>query len=276
MRTLILINDSPFTEAMLAYSAQIIKKSDQATLMMVIPGNKKGELQQAKKIITRAQESLQEAATQGKVQVGPPVRQILKETREGDYDLLVLGSPASPKADCSNPRSFLTQIVESSPCSTLIVRGLVPSRIRRILLCDSGSSSTSGLRNFTARLVTHLEGVEQITILHVMSQVSAGPGIPGEQLRSDAENLIRSHSPEGDLLEQDIQELTLAGLHPFPKVRHGLVVDEILDEARAGIYDLVIIGAYLPAGWQKFLLDNLARKIISQIDRSVLIVKPKE
>jgi nucleotide-binding universal stress UspA family protein len=275
MHTLIVINDSPFTKVMLDFSSQIINKSGEATIMMVIPSNKKGELQQAKKIIGQAQQTFHNAASREKVRVGHLAREILQETSEGDYDLLVLGSPASQKADWSNPKSFLTQIVEHAPCPTLIIKGLAGPRIRRVLLCDSGSASAGVLRNFTARLVRLLEGLEQITILHVMSQVSAGPGIPGAQLRSDAENLIQTHSPEGDLLEHDVQELTLAGATPVPKVRHGLVVDEILDEAQTGDYDLVIIGAYRPDGWQKFLLDNLERKIVSQIDRSVLIVKPK-
>ncbi len=108
-----------------------------------------------------------------------------------------------------------------------------------------------------------------------MSQISAGPGIQGEQLRSDADVLIDAHSPEGELLERDIEELKGTGVSTDPKIRHGLVVDEILEEARNGEYDLVIIGAHIPVGWRNFLLDNIARKIVTQIDRSILIVKPK-
>jgi nucleotide-binding universal stress UspA family protein len=56
-------------------------------------------------------------------------------------------------------------------------------------------------------------------------------------------------------------------------VRHGLVVEEILDEAHAGNYDLVVIGAHHYEGWTSFLLDNLARQIITQMDRPVLLVR---
>jgi nucleotide-binding universal stress UspA family protein len=51
------------------------------------------------------------------------------------------------------------------------------------------------------------------------------------------------------------------------------VVDEILDEARSGNYDLVAIGAHQREGWTSFLLDNLARQITTQIDRPVLLVR---
>jgi nucleotide-binding universal stress UspA family protein len=253
----------------------MITNQGEATFLLVISNNKKGQLQVAKNILKSVKQDLPEGSYHEKVRVGSLVREILQETREGDYDLLMLGSPVPQKAGCAIPKSILAQIVEDTPCSTLIFKGPVSSPIRRILLCDSGSASAKSLRHFTARLIELLTEVDQITVLHVMSQVSAAPGIPGVQLRSDAENLIQAHTPEGDLLEKDIQELTLAGIQPVPKVRHGLVVDEILAEARSGDYDLVIIGAYQADGWQKVLLDNLARKIVSQIDRSVLIVKSK-
>jgi nucleotide-binding universal stress UspA family protein len=106
-----------------------------------------------------------------------------------------------------------------------------------------------------------------------MSQITAGPGASGEQLQADAEELIQNHAPEGQLLERDIQILEQLNLHPRPKVRHGLVVDEILTEARDGDYDLVVIGAHRGEGWRRILLDDLAHQIIGQLDRPVLVVR---
>jgi nucleotide-binding universal stress UspA family protein len=77
---------------------------------------------------------------------------------------------------------------------------------------------------------------------------------------------------EGDLLERDIHSLEKSGLHSVPKVRHGLVVDEILAEARSGDYDLIVIGAQRQK-WQRFLLADLSHQIIEQVDRPVLVVK---
>jgi len=273
MRILIVINDSPITEGVLQCSAQITGRSDpDSTIMMVIPHNKSGELLQAERVLNQAQHVLGINQINKKVRVGSFIKELLKESNEGAYELIILGYPSYSAKNCTNPKSILTRIAEGVPCSILIVQGLLP-RINRVLMCDSGASAGSALRDFTIKLLDLINEQEQITVLHVMSQVSAGPGILGEQLRSDAEKLISSHTPEGDLLERDLQQFSQAGSHPAPKVRHGLVVDEILDEARKGEYDLVIIGAHNPTGWQKFLLDNLARKILSQIDRSLLIVK---
>jgi len=156
--------------------------------------------------------------------------------------------------------------------------------LQRLLLCDSGANSAlatvetgpavpSLLSRFAA-LPSHLLAQEtEIVILHVMSQIGAGPGVLGGQLHSDAEELIRERSPEGELLEVDVHALQRLGIQARAKVRHGLVVDEILAEARCGDYDLVVIGAYRGDGWQRILLDDQAHSIIVQMDRPILVLR---
>ncbi|HEX6387363.1 MAG TPA: universal stress protein, partial [Anaerolineae bacterium] len=144
--------------------------------------------------------------------------------------------------------------------------------VHRILLCDSGAESVSLLDRFTARLA-NLARDPEITVLHVMSQMSAGPGVRGQQLRASAEELIREHTPEGELLERDVQILERLNLHPDTKVRHGFVVNEICQEARSGDYDLIVIGAHQGKGWQRFLLEDLAYQIIMHAARPVLVLR---
>jgi hypothetical protein len=100
--------------------------------------------------------------------------------------------------------------------------------IHRILLCISGSSSPSRDTLFAARLVSLLNKQSEITVLHVMSQISAGPGGRDEwQLFAGAAELIHNHAPEGELMKQDIQLLERSPAYISPKIRHGLVVEEI-------------------------------------------------
>jgi len=106
-----------------------------------------------------------------------------------------------------------------------------------------------------------------------MSQIGAGPGVSGTQLRAAAETLMAEQTPEGKLLERDIHILEEVGVHPHPKVRHGLVVDEILAEAKEGDYSLVVIGASPGQGWRRILLDDLAHQIIVKMDRPILVVR---
>ncbi len=129
------------------------------------------------------------------------------------------------------------------------------------------------MRRLITQLADLVRGEEEVTVLHVMSQISAWPGVPGKQLRANAEELIREHTPEGQLLERDLHLLERLKLRSIPKIRHGLVVDEILAEAREGDYDLVVIGSHQGRGWQRILLDDLAHQIIIEMDRPILVVR---
>jgi nucleotide-binding universal stress UspA family protein len=273
MRTLMLINNFPLPEGVLEFSAEVISEPREgSTFLAVVPLGWEARHPTADELLDQTHNFSPFQNFQKKVRVGPLVKEVIDEAREGKYDILVIPTPITVQPDYLHPKPVLADFVEQAPCSVLAVKPPV-SQVKRILLCDSGSDAAVKLRQFTARLIKGLDNLEELTILHVMSQLSAGPGIRGEQLRSDAENLIRSHTPEGLLLERDLLELDRAGVMTIPKIRHGLVVDEILEESTTGGYDLVIIGAHDTVGWQKLLLDNLARKILSQIGRSVLITK---
>jgi nucleotide-binding universal stress UspA family protein len=106
-----------------------------------------------------------------------------------------------------------------------------------------------------------------------MSQISAGSGVPGRQLRAGAAQLLHEQTPEGHILKRSLDILQGPSVHPYPAVRHGLVVDEILNEARPADYDLVVIGARRAEVWQQLLLDNLARDIVTRVQLPVLVVK---
>jgi nucleotide-binding universal stress UspA family protein len=222
---------------------------------------------------------------QAKVREGRIVEEILHEAREGAYDLVIVAdSQRRSPVRRWLPDSTAVSVAERAPCSVAIVKGKT-GPIRRILLCDSGANgpatappletakSPSVSERFAERLGDLFDGQEEVTVLHVMSQISAGPGVRGKQLRASAGELISEHTLEGDLLAHDVQILERSGIHSRAEVRHGLVVDEILAEAQSGDYDLVVIGAPAEEGWRRFLLDDLARKIVEQMDRPVLVVR---
>lgn len=206
-----------------------------------------------------------------RVRIGNPAEQIVAEAIEGGYDLILLGDKHAHDLVTRLLGSTVKKVLEQAPCPVVIAKGRVRP-VHRILLCDSGAESVSLLDRFTTRLAD-LARDPEITVLHVMSQISAGPGISGRQLRASAEELIREHTPEGILLERDVEILEQLNLHPDTKVRHGFVVNEIVAEARNGNYDLIVIGAHQGKGWQRFLLEDLAYQIIMHADRPVLVLR---
>lgn len=289
MRILMTTNGSSRAEAALRFGAQIARHvSEPPTVLTVIKHQADRPPALTDAILARARELLEPEvpSVRTKVRIGHPAVEIIREAKEGGYDLIIVGNSQNH----SLVKRFLLgstalRVVERAPCPVLLAKGK-PGPIHRILLCDSGAESPSTglplptrgtvpslLSRFTAQLADLLGGEEEVTVLHVMSQMSAGPGVRGKQLRASAEGLIAEHAPEGDLLESDVRTLERLGIRPRAEVRHGLVVDEILEEARSGDYDLVIIGAYRGRGWQRILLDDLARRILVQLDRPVLVVK---
>lgn len=204
---------------------------------------------------------------------GHPAEEILREAEAGAYDVVVLGE----RQHHSLMTRFLLgstaeRVVEHAPVPVIIAKGEVHA-VHRVLLCDSGVQTPSLLSRFSGQIPDLIGRGQTVTLLHVMSQISAGPGVRGEQLRANAEALIAAHTPEGEILERDKAILAGYNIVPQIKVRHGRVVEEILAEAREGAYDLIVIGSHAGQGWRRILLDDLAHQIITQADRPVLVVR---
>ncbi len=288
MRILIATDSLSHTEAAIGLGARLLRvsrtgdvdeladqaagRTEPATLLTVI--RREADRPYAEAGLARTRELLVGLNVQTRIRLGHPTKEIIREAAEGAYDLVILGKgkKRNPIARWLQRPTTATRVAKGASCSVLIAQGQ-GGAIRRILLCDSGAEPEPVLGRFTAQLAELLNGEEEITVLHVMSQIGAGPGVRGVQLRAEAGELIEEQSPEGELLERELRILDRPGIHSRPKVRHGLVVAEILAEAQSGDYDLVVIGAHRGQGWQRVLLDDLARKIVTQVDRPVLVVR---
>lgn len=271
MRILIAIHDPSNIEQTLHFAAQFTRCMDETSVVLAVLEDSRRP-SRVGDLMGQAGDILGIPNIQTHLRVGDPVRQILMETNQAQYDLLVVGESQAQHGLSILPREDICRkLVEHAACPVVVVKGAA-RQVRRILLCDSGAEN-SVLSRFTANLAELLEGEEDVTVLHVMSQITAGPSVSDKQLRADVQELIAENAPEGQLLDQDVKLLGRPGIHAAPKVRHGLVVDEIVDEARAGDYDLVVIGAHRVQGWQRYLLDDLTHKILANIDRPLLVVR---
>ncbi|MGC9334538.1 MAG: universal stress protein [Anaerolineae bacterium] len=280
MRILIAIYGSSHDTAALYLGARLaLRSSSRPTLLTLTPV--RPEQPQAP---AHASEYLERQGLEVDelIRAGDPAEVILQEAVAGNFGLVVLGhgNNASRLPGMRGVPTSL-RIVKRAPCAVLVVKGAARP-IARILLCDSGAenlstglpncSGPSCFRRFSVKLAELFAPGVEVTVLHVMSQMSAGPGVRGKELRAAAEELIQERTPEGELLERDVETLAHARLQTHAAVRHGLVLDEILNEARSGDYDLVVIGAHRVQGWQRVLLDDLTHKLVLQLDRPVLVV----
>lgn len=281
MRILIAIIDAAHMEEILSFSQQFINRIDEPPTFLRIleTGNHHRKDQkdiidielETEKFKKKIHEILKIENFHSRFQIGKPEEEIPNEIHERGYDLLIFDHPGNKKYHIDLKKTKTQRITERVPCSVLIVRGKA-RLVQRILLCDSGAEESRLVKKFLSQVIEVLGRNEMPTVLHVMSQISAGPGVRGKQLRAEADELIVTHTPEGDLLKHDMETLKEAGLQPAVKIRHGLVVEEILAEAKTGDYDLVVIGSNRER-WQHFLLDDLALQIVKRVEQPLLVLK---
>ncbi|MDH4208665.1 MAG: universal stress protein, partial [Anaerolineae bacterium] len=87
------------------------------------------------------------------------------------------------------------------------------------------------------------------------------------------ESLLDTDAREAVHLRKDLRILEDLRVPSVAKVRHGLVVDEILEAAREGDYDLIVTGAHVASGLQRFMLTDTTEQIVLGSDRPVLVVR---
>ncbi len=281
MRILIAINETIHVEKIFQFSQQFIKRTAEIPTFVKINDwrNRRGKDQNRTIEINRKTHDFQESIHNilgiddfdAKLRIGKPEEEILNEIHDNDYNLVIFDDLGFKKLRIGLKKTIAQRVAERAFCSVLIVRGEIRP-VRKILLCDSGAEESRLVNKFLSQVIDVLGKDEMPTVLHVMSQISAGPGVRGTQLRADAEELIVNNTPEGDLLKKDMDTLKEAGLQPAVKIRHGLVVDEIMAEAKTGDYDLVVIGTNRER-WQHFLLDDLGQQLVKQLNRPILILK---
>lgn len=273
MRILIASSSSSHASLAVDYGVQLAKMT-RAELSLVHVVKRAADRDEGKAHLRQEEERLKRMGQKAQfiLRVGIPSEQIIHLAYEDEYDLVVMGE-GSPESLLKRLLAPTTeQVIANSPCPVLIVKG-EPREAKRFLICHSGQEGLSTMERFTEHAKKLIRPGAQVTILHVMSQIGASYRISDLALTADASELIKAHTVEGEWLAETVASLKKATkVKAVPKVRHGLVVDEILEEIEQGEYDIIVLGAHHHGGWADFLVDDIAKQIVSKADRPVLVV----
>ena len=155
-------------------------------------------------------------------------------------------------------------------CAVLLVKEARPA-LHKILACTGGGRP--GLRDVEVAGQLAAQTGAQVTVLHVMSQVALTEKGYRPELEAPANDLIGQRTREGEHLTIALQTLQALGVNCAAKVRHGLVVDEIIAETRDGNYDLLVIGAHAARGLTRWLLDDVTAHVLEESQVPVLVVR---
>jgi nucleotide-binding universal stress UspA family protein len=189
------------------------------------------------------------------IATGDPAEEILQTAREGDYDMIVLGSHGH-----SALRGFLlgtvhAKILHHTRRPVLIARDY--REIKRVLIAYRGSQCDQDALRFVGPLLARKK--PRITMLHIE-----------ENGRDEETERARTCLLHGD---RTLQQL---GHEPDIKTATGGYVDEVLKEVKNFPYDLVILGAY---GHSKprFLrmISDEALNLVRSTTRPVLVFRDK-
>ena len=197
-------------------------------------------------------------------------QELLEQADAKDYDLIVIGSEGRRGIRRLLAGSRACSILGGAATSVLVVKGRERKRIAHILACSAAGPASEETIQFAARLARALEA--SVTLLHVMSQIALEESAKGADLEAGAAELIEGEAREGAHLEAMLEILEDAGIEAEAVVRHGLVVDEIIAEAREGQFDMLVIGAHTTPDIVGLLSIDLAQQIMLTVDRPILIV----
>ncbi len=206
------------------------------------------------------------------LRVGHASEQIIHLAYEAEFDLIVLGEGSKESLLRRQIAPTNEKVVANAPCPVLIIK-MAAKRAESFLVLHSGQEGLGTIERFLQYTGKLLRKNSRVTLLHVMSQMGASYRVEDWELRAEAKDLIKAKTLEGLWLNEGMEALEQGRkVKVIPKIRHGLVIDEILKEVEQGDYDMVVLGSHRKGGWTEFLVDNIAKQIISRVNQPVLIV----
>ncbi len=197
-------------------------------------------------------------------------QQLLRQADAVDYDLIVIGSRGRRGLKRLVAGSRACAVLGGAATSVLVVKGRRRDKIETILTCSAAGPASEDTIRFAARLA-HALGAS-VTMLHVMSQVALEERAHGADLVAKAEELMERDAREGVHLANMLQILRAGDVEAEAVVRRGLVVEEIISEARDDQFDMMIIGAHTTPDIAGLLSSDLSQQIMLAVNRPILIV----
>lgn len=199
---------------------------------------------------------------------GDPAEQILTKGRVGGYDLISMGSGGRGIFTKELLGLVTNRVLKESPISVMGVKG-DQEECRSVLLCTEGGEDCPGVFEFAGRL---LEGGDfDVTTLHVAESF---PRLRGymETVEDELQQVADEFKPtEEEYIQEGLDRLREHGLDSEQRHREGEFGEQVLEEAREGVYDLVVLGShFLDEGHLK---GDKVVPIVRDLEQSFLLVR---
>lgn len=204
------------------------------------------------------------------VQSGEPVWQIVDQTSKAKYDLVVIGARwAGAVGDYwRSQKSY--ELIKTIQPPVLVAIGDC-KQLTRFLICTGGKEFIEQAVQLTGRLAAAVNA--SVTLLHVMAEP---PAMYADliNLEENLDQLLQSKSELGTNLRRQKRELDRLGVSAKVRLRHGIVTDQVFDEAREGNYNLIVTGTSQARGLLRhYIMGDLTRSILNHASVPVLVAR---
>jgi nucleotide-binding universal stress UspA family protein len=204
------------------------------------------------------------------VESGEPTAQIVRETSATKYDLIVIGSRRKNHSGHFWQSQRTYEIIKAVAPPVLVAIGQ-HDRLSRILLCSGGKRFIDDAVRLTGTLAAAL-GAE-VTLFNVMAEP---PAIYAHliEMEEDVDALLASGSELGRNLAGEKKALEKLGVSVSVQVRHGFIIDQLLNAIRDGNYDLIVSGSSRARGpLQHYIMGDVTEAILENAGCSVLVAR---
>jgi nucleotide-binding universal stress UspA family protein len=201
---------------------------------------------------------------------GEPIREIQKETATGNYDLAIIGAERKGNTGLYW-RSLKTYEAIKAIAPPVLVAIGESGRLRRFLVCTGGKKFIADALRLTGQLAAAVGA--SVTLLHVMAEP---PAMYADlvAMEEDLDRLLDSTSELGMNLSRQKKDLESLGVPAEVRIRHGLVLETVLHEARTGEYDLIVTGSSPARGLVRhYIMGDLTRSILNRAECPVLVAR---
>jgi nucleotide-binding universal stress UspA family protein len=213
---------------------------------------------------------------------GSPAKTILRLSAE--CDVTIVGGTGKLDRSKLGIGPVASRIVEHGTGTSLVARELTSESNWRVLLAVDGSaSSRQALRAMTKYF--NADSLE-VTVMHVVEtpwvhfgldrKVFDYPGDALDRLDPEIQLELEMEREAGSIVETAQEQLDGYVLGLKSIIREGNPGTEILGEAEAGDYDLIIMGAEGSSDFKHQMLGSVSAKVAAQAPCSVAVVKFEE
>jgi nucleotide-binding universal stress UspA family protein len=188
------------------------------------------------------------------VEHADPAEAILKEAKDGNYDLIVIGHSGEEEQEF-HLGSVAEKVSRHAQTPVLIARQ--KRRISKMLVPVDGSESSEKALSYAVLLAKRIDA--EMTLLYVQES-----GL--FKLRPEVAKAIGAR-----ILSKAVSQAK--GVKIVQKLESGDPAKIVIQTAKNGNYDLTVMGSKGHSGLGRFLLGSASDHVIHYTDRSVLLTK---